>query len=54
MAKLKGVFPPIITIFKNDGSIDLEANKKHLDFLISKGVDGIAYFGTSGEFFLFL
>lgn len=51
MAKLKGVFPPIITIFKNDGSIDLEANKKHLDFLISKGVDGIAYFGTSGEFF---
>lgn len=54
MAELKGVFPPIVTIFKSDGSIDLEANKKHLDFLISKGVDGIAYFGTSGEFFSIL
>lgn len=51
MNDLKGVFPPIITTFKSDGNIDLEAAKKHIDFLIAKGVDGAAYFGTSGEFF---
>lgn len=51
MNELKGVFPPIITTFKKDGTIDLEASKKHIDFLIAKGVDGAAYFGTSGEFF---
>lgn len=50
MDNLKGVFPPITTIFK-DGKIDIEANKKHIDFLIEKGVDGIAFLGTSGEFF---
>lgn len=50
MHSLKGVFPPITTIFK-DGKIDIEANQKHVDFLIKKGVDGIAFLGTSGEFF---
>lgn len=51
MNNLKGVFPPIITTFKENGSIDLEASKKHIDFLVARGVDGIAFFGTSGEFF---
>lgn len=50
MKKLYGVCPPVITIFKEDGSIDYEANKKHADFLIEKGVDGLSYLGTSGEF----
>lgn len=50
MENLRGVFPPITTIFKGE-KIDLEANKRHVDFLIEKGVDGIAFFGTSGEFF---
>ncbi|MGL4653330.1 dihydrodipicolinate synthase family protein [Cetobacterium sp.] len=51
MSKLKGVFPPVVTIFKKNGEIDLEGNKKQADFLISKGVTGLAYLGTSGEFF---
>lgn len=51
MMTLKGVFPPAVTIFKKNGEIDLEGNKKQADFLISKGVNGIAYLGTSGEFF---
>lgn len=51
MSTLKGVFPPVVTIFKQNGEIDLDGNKKQVDFLISKGVDGIAYLGTTGEFF---
>lgn len=41
-----GVYPPIITIFDEEGGIDYEANKKQTDFLIHKGVDGITYLGT--------
>ncbi|MDC7955808.1 dihydrodipicolinate synthase family protein, partial [Fusobacterium simiae] len=51
MNNLKGVFPPVITVFKKDGSIDLQATKKHMDYLINSGVNGLAYFGTTGEFF---
>ena len=50
MKRLCGVNPPVITIFDEDKKIDLEACKKHADFLIEKGVDGLAYLGTSGEF----
>lgn len=50
MAKICGVCPPVITIFDKDGKIDMAANKKHADFLIEKGVDGLAYLGTTGEF----
>lgn len=51
MNNLKGVFPPAITVFKKDGSIDLQATRKHMDYLINSGVNGLAYFGTTGEFF---
>ena len=51
MNNLKGVFPPVITVFNKDGRIDIQSAKKHMDYLISKGVDGLAYFGTTGEFF---
>lgn len=50
MEPLMGVFPPVVTLFKKDGTFDYEANEKHADFLIGKGVDGLAYLGTSGEF----
>lgn len=50
MKQIKGVCPPVITIFDDNGRIDYEANKKHADFLIGAGVDGLAYLGTSGEF----
>lgn len=50
MKKICGVNPPVITVFDGDGRIDLEACRRHADFLISKGVDGLAYLGTSGEF----
>ena len=50
MKKLCGVNPPVITIFDGNNKIDIEASKRQADFLISQGVDGLAYLGTSGEF----
>jgi 4-hydroxy-tetrahydrodipicolinate synthase len=50
MKELYGVNPPVVTIFGKNGEVNLEACKKHADFLIEKGVDGLAYLGTSGEF----
>ena len=50
MKRIMGVCPPVVTIFKEDGSFDWEANEKLADFLIEKGVNGLAYLGTSGEF----
>jgi 4-hydroxy-tetrahydrodipicolinate synthase len=44
------VNPPVITIFDENGKLDWEANKKQADFLMEKGVDGLSYLGTSGEF----
>ncbi len=50
MKRLCGVNPPVITIFDENYKIDIEASKRQADFLIEKGVDGLAYLGTSGEF----
>lgn len=52
MKDLAGVNPPVITIFDKDGKLDMPANYKLADFLIEKGVNGLAYLGTSGEFSL--
>ena len=50
MNTIKGVFPPAVTLFDEHGNFDWQANEQQADFLIAKGVDGIAYFGTNGEF----
>ena len=50
MKTLRGVMPPVVTLFDQDGKIDWEANFRHQDFLMEKGVDGGAYLGTTGEF----
>lgn len=42
---------PSVTIFKADGTVDLEAMERHFDFLIQGGVDGILVLGSIGEFF---
>ena len=42
---------PSVTIFKADGTVDLEAMERHFDFLIQGGVDGILILGSIGEFF---
>lgn len=50
MGKFYGVIPPVITIFDDKGNIDIGANRRHLDFLISNKIHGVAYLGTTGEF----
>ncbi len=47
---IKGVNPPVPTFFDERGYIDYESNKTFADFLIEKGVNGLAYLGTTGEF----
>jgi 4-hydroxy-tetrahydrodipicolinate synthase len=46
----RGIFPPTVTLFRDDGSLDTDANRRHLDFLIAQGVQGLFVLGTSGEF----
>ncbi|RYD04775.1 hypothetical protein N752_12685 [Desulforamulus aquiferis] len=46
----RGIIPPMVTIFNNDGSFDWEGNKAVIDYLIKGGVHGIFVLGSSGEF----
>ncbi|MEX1158237.1 MAG: dihydrodipicolinate synthase family protein [Thermomicrobiales bacterium] len=46
----RGIFPPTVTQFKDDGSLDTEANQKQHDFLIESGVHGLFILATTGEF----
>lgn len=45
----KGVFPAIITPFKEDLSLDEEGLRRNIEFLCSAGVAGIVPCGTTGE-----
>ncbi|WP_031515430.1 dihydrodipicolinate synthase family protein [Desulfofalx alkaliphila] len=48
--KFKGIIPPMVTIFNEDGSFDWEGNKAVIDYLINGGVHGIFVMGSSSEF----
>ncbi|MFW6267483.1 MAG: dihydrodipicolinate synthase family protein, partial [Halanaerobium sp.] len=48
---LKGIITPTITIFDQDENIDFSALEKHIENLISGGVNGILFLGSIGEFF---
>lgn len=50
MKRLQGLNPPVITIFDAKGEVDYPAMRRHADYMIENGVDGLAYLGTSGEF----
>ena len=51
MTDLKGICTPICSVFTDNGSrIDEVAQKKHLDRLLSAGVQVIAVCGGTGEF----
>jgi dihydrodipicolinate synthase/N-acetylneuraminate lyase len=45
-----GVFPANVTAQGTDGQIDLAQTKAVVEFLFSKGVDGLHVCGTTGEF----
>lgn len=48
--KLKGMFCPVVTPFKEDQSIDFEAFKQVIDYVIDGGMDGILICGGTGEY----
>ncbi|WP_346234407.1 dihydrodipicolinate synthase family protein [Lysinibacillus telephonicus] len=46
----KGIIPPVVIFFDQQGEIDFDLNKKHMDYLIDSGVDGVLLLGSSSEF----
>ena len=44
------IVTPVVTVFDENEKPDYEGNKKVIDFLIERGVDGILVLGSSGEF----
>ncbi len=47
--KFEGIYPPVITPFNDDFSIDWEGFETMIEHLISSGVHGIVVGGTTGE-----
>jgi 4-hydroxy-tetrahydrodipicolinate synthase len=48
-SKFVGVYPPVITPLTEDEELDREGVKKHIDFVVKSGVDGIFVLGSIGE-----
>src|SRR5258706_3309336 len=46
---LKGSFPPIVTPFNDDGSVDYDTYGKLVEFHVKGGSPGIVVTGTTGE-----
>ena len=44
-----GIVPPLVTPFKNDGSLDTASLYRIIDHIISNGVNGLFILGTTGE-----
>jgi len=49
--RYQGVFPVVPTTFKDDGSLDLESQKRCIDFMIDAGSNGLAILANFSEQF---
>lgn len=49
--KFEGIYTPVITPFKDDGSVDHDAFCAALEFLVAAGVHGIINGGSTGEYY---
>jgi len=47
--KLEGIIPILATPFYDDGSIDVEGQKRVVDHLLEQGAHGLSAFGNAGE-----
>lgn len=47
----RGIIPPIVTPFAEDGCVDYDKLREMVDFLIDNGVHGLFPMGTTGEFY---
>lgn len=50
--QLRGVIPPTLTVFEEDGSLDEQGTAAHARFVVDRGVHGVFPLGTNGEFAL--
>ena len=48
----EGIYTPVITPFKADLSIDFDAFKIHVKYLLDSGVNGLMIGGTTGEYYV--
>jgi 2-keto-3-deoxy-L-arabinonate dehydratase len=48
----RGVFPVVPTIFRDDGGLDLEGQRRCLDFMIDAGSDGLCILANFSEQFV--
>jgi len=49
--KIKGIYTPVVTPFRENFEIDFESLEKILKFLLKKKIHGIVVGGTTGEYF---
>lgn len=49
--KFEGIYTPVITPHRDDGTIDLDAFVKVVEYLIASGVHGIINGGSTGEYY---
>lgn len=47
---LEGIYPALVTPFKNDTDVDEKALRRLVNFVIDEGVTGVVPCGTTGEF----
>jgi 4-hydroxy-tetrahydrodipicolinate synthase len=45
----RGVFPALMTEFRDDESLDLEATARHIEAMLAAGCSGLIMLGTLGE-----
>lgn len=50
MKKFRGTYPLVLTPFKENEDLDLDALKRHIDWLIAKGAPGLFVTGSWGEY----
>ncbi len=49
--KFEGIYTPVITPHRDDGSIDRDAFVKAIEYLVASGVHGIINGGSTGEYY---
>lgn len=52
MTMFTGIFPALITPFRDDGALDVDALRRVIDRNINDGVDGFYVSGSTGESFM--
>lgn len=49
MKQARGIIPAMLSVFHDDGSVDVEGTKAYAEWLIKKGVHGLSPCGSTGE-----